>query len=152
MPQSPKWWSIPLVVAGVHSCILASYHFVLPFHMGWARGLEGVPDSLVWALFALNFSWSALVFLTGVLAIRAGRIGPGERFVRLTVFTIGLFWAIHGVYTWIQPLPLPRSLQVLKLVLWAFPLVVVALHWLPLLRYRRGLAVVPPPRHEAVAS
>jgi hypothetical protein len=65
MSRSTKWWSIPLIVAGFHSCLLASYHLVLPFHMGWRRGLDGVADPLVWALFALNFSWSMLTFLTG---------------------------------------------------------------------------------------
>lgn len=66
-----------LIVAGILSCSLALYHLVLPYHMGWRRGLDGVPDSLVWALFALNFSWSVLVLLAGTLVIHAATLGPG---------------------------------------------------------------------------
>jgi hypothetical protein len=118
---------------------MALYHSILPFHMGWERGLQGVPDSVVWAVYALNFSWSVLVFLAGGLVLYAARIGPSaDTFARRTVFTIGLFWAIHGVYTWVNPLPLPRSLFVLKYALLAFPAFVVALHWFPLFAYRRA--------------
>jgi hypothetical protein len=76
-------------------------------------------------------------------------MSPDDRFVRGTVFTIGLFWAIHGAYTWLSPLPLPASLLVLKLVLGAFPLIVVTLHWLPLVLFRRGGAL---PSHSRPAA
>ena len=126
-----------LIVAGILSCSLALYHLVLPYHMGWRRGLDGVPDSLVWALFALNFSWSVLVLLAGTLVIHAATLGPGAgSYARRTVFTVGLFWAIHGVYTWLHPLPLPSALVWLRYVLGLFPAAVVVLHWLPLALYR----------------
>jgi hypothetical protein len=105
--------------------------------MAWQRGLVDVADSLVWAIFALNFSWSLLVLLMGGLILYAAKLGPGAGpFARRTVFTVGLFWAIHGVYTWLNPLPLPASLSWLRIVLGAFPAVVVVLHWLPLAVYR----------------
>jgi hypothetical protein len=138
MSRNRKWWSVPLAIAGLHSCALAAYHFVLPFHMRWRSGLDGVPDSIVWALFALNFSWSLLVFLTGALVLRAAVLGPAHGFVKSTVFTIGLFWALHGAYTWANPLPLPASLQILKYVLAAFPALVVTLHWFPLILFARA--------------
>jgi len=85
----------------------------------------------------LNFSWSVLVFLTGVLVVRAALLGPESgSFVRAVVFTIGLFWVIHGIYTWVNPFPMPRSLQALQFALGAFPAVVVILHWLPLALFR----------------
>ena len=130
----PKSWRIPLLIAGIHDCGLAAYHFFLPYHWQWRRGLGDVADSLVWALFALNFSWSLLVLLTGILVIYAAQLGTSAgKFASVTVFTIGLFWAIHGVYTWLNPLPFPRSLWWLRILLGLFPLVVVLLHWLPLL-------------------
>ena len=136
--QSSRLWSVFLVLAGVLGCSLALYHFVLPYHMGWRQGLGGVPDSLVWALFALNFSWSVLVFLAGCLVIYAAKLGPGAgAYARSTVLAVGLFWAIHGAYTWLNPLPLPASLVWLRYVLGFFPAAVVVLHWLPLALYRR---------------
>ncbi|HVS31486.1 MAG TPA: hypothetical protein VMS98_08520 [Thermoanaerobaculia bacterium] len=130
----PKSWRIPLLLAGLHDCGLAAYHFFLPYHMQWRRGLDGVADSLVWALFALNFSWSLLLLLAGALIVYASGLGVrGGKFARLTVFTVGLFWAIHGLYTWVNPLPLPPSLLWLRVVLGVFPVVVILLHWLPLL-------------------
>lgn len=50
---------------------------------------------------------------------------------------VDLFWPIHGVYTWLNPLPLPLSLVWLRALLDAFPVIVVALHWLPLAVYRQ---------------
>ena len=141
MAQSSRTWSVALVIAGLLGCSLALYHLVLPYQMGWRQGLGGVPDSLVWALFALNFSWSVLVFLAGGLVIHAAMLGPGAgAYARRTVFAVGLFWAIHGAYTWLNPLPLPGSLVWLRYVLGLFPAVVVVLHWLPLALSRRRLA------------
>lgn len=136
MRSSRLWW-VSLGLAGVLDCGMALYHFVLPYHMAWQRGLEGVADSLVWALFALNFSWSLLLLLVGSLILYAAKLGPGAgTFARRTVFTLGLFWTIHGVYTWLNPLPIPASLAWLRIVLGAFPALVIALHWLPLAVYR----------------
>jgi hypothetical protein len=136
--RTPKVWSISLGLAGLHDCGISLYHSVLPYQMGWRRGLEGVAESVVWAVFALNFSWSVLVFLAGVLVFHAARLGPeAGTFARRTVFTVGLFWAIHGAYTWIHPLPLPPSLRALKYFLLAFPVVAVFLHWWPLFTYRQ---------------
>jgi hypothetical protein len=131
--RSPKAWSVVLGLAGIQDCGLALYHFILPYQMGWQRGLAGVADSLVWALYALNFSWSLLVFLVGGLVLYAAKLGPAAGlFARRTVFVVGLFWVLHGIYTWLHPLPLPHSLLWLRALLAAFPAVVVVLHWLPL--------------------
>lgn len=128
-----RLWSWSLSIAGFTGGSMALYHFVLPYHMGWRDGLVGTPDSIVWAVFALNFSWSLLVLLAEVLVLYAAKVGSSAgTFARRTVFTVGLFWAIHGAYTWLNPLPLPSSLLWLRYVLGAFPVVVVLLHWLPL--------------------
>ena len=136
--RSLTFWRLSLGLAGLLECGIALYHAVLPYHMQWARGLGDVPDSLVWAIFALNFSWSVVVFLAGCLIIYAAGLGPAAgRFARRTVFVVGLFWLIHGLYTWLNPLPLPPSLVWLRALLGAFPIIVVALHWLPLAVYRQ---------------
>jgi hypothetical protein len=136
--RSLVFWRLSLGLAGVLECGIALYHAVLPYHMRWSQGFAGVPDSLVWAVFALNFSWSVIVFLAGCLIIYAARLGPSAGFfAKSTVFVVGLFWLIHGVYTWLNPLPLPPSLVWLRGLLGAFPVIVVALHWIPLAVYRR---------------
>lgn len=77
-------------------------------------------------------------FLASCLIIYAARLGPAAGlFARSTVFVVDLFWPIHGVYTWLNPLPLPLSLVWLRALLDAFPVIVVALHWLPLAVYRQ---------------
>jgi len=134
---SSRLWSVCLSLGGIIGGGMGLYHFMLPYHMGWRGGLVGVADSLVWALFALNFSWSLLVLLSGILVLYAARLGPAAgTFARRTVFTVGLFWAIHGAYTCLNPLPLPPSLSWLRYMLGVFPLVVVTLHWLPLFATR----------------
>ena len=131
---SRRLWSVSLGVAGFVDCSLALYHLILPYHMAWRSGLVGVPDSLSWALFGLNFSWSVLLFLTGCLIFHAAWLPlPVDKFVTRTLFTVGLFWMIHGVYTWLNPLPLPGAYQWLAIALAAFPAVAAALHWLPLI-------------------
>jgi len=136
--RSARLWFVCLGLAGVHDCGIALYHFVLPYHMSWRAGLGGVADSLVWALFALNFSWALLLFLTGCLVFYAAKLGPlAGSFARCTVFTVGVFWALHGAYTFVNPMPLPGSLWWLRYALAAFPVVAVVLHWAPLLAYRR---------------
>ena len=142
--NASKRWPVLLGLAGVMDCGMALYHSVMPFQMKWMDGLAGVPDSIVWALFALNFSWSVLVFLAGALVIHAATLGPGAgTFARRTVFVVGLFWLVHGAYTWISPLPLPGSLVWLRYVLGLFPALMVTLHWLPLIGGRDGMSRVP---------
>ena len=135
--KSRTLWSVSLGLAAFFDCSLALYHFVLPYHMDWQSGLGNMPDSLVWALYGLNFSWSLLLLLVGALVFIVSRLGPtAGSFARWTIFAVGLFWLIHGAYTWLHPLPMPASLNWLKYALTAFPAVTAALHWLPLLVYR----------------
>jgi hypothetical protein len=137
MARHRKWWSVPLAIGGIQTCMLASYHFVLPTHMQWDRGIGDLVPALVWALYALNFFWSLLALLTGILVVRAALRGPtDDTFTRNTIFVLGLYWLIHGAYTWVNPLPMPRSMATLKYVLLAFPALTAALHWLPLLLFR----------------
>ena len=90
-------WAGSLGAAGFVDCSLALYHSILPYHMSWRQAAVGIPDSLRWALFALNFSWSVIVFLAGCLVIYAATLtSAAGRFARLTVFTVGLFWVIHA--------------------------------------------------------
>jgi hypothetical protein len=138
---SSRSWFASLVAAGILDCGMAGYHFFLPTHMGWSSHVHDTPTSLVWALFTLNFSWSLLVFLSGVLVFFVARLGPGAgTFARRFVFVVGLFWLVHGIYTWVNPFPMPASLAALKVFLLAFPLLTVAVHWWPLFAFRADRA------------
>ncbi len=79
------------------------------------------------------------MLLTGLLVFYAAQQTlPVGRFTRASVFAVGLFWVLHGTYTWLHPLPLPASLRSLGLILMAFPLVAATLHWLPLIARNHG--------------
>jgi hypothetical protein len=130
-----------LGAAGLLDCSLALYHSILPYQMRWEQAAAGMADSLSWALFALNFSWSVIVFLAGCLVLYAATLTPAAgRFAKVTVFVVGLFWVIHGAYTMLYPFPLPAALRWLSLAFAAFPIIAVALHWLPLVVYRQRSA------------
>ena len=140
-PRSHRLWAVSLGAAGFIDCSLALYHSILPYQMGWRQGIAGMPQSLSWALFALNFSWSVIVFLVGCLVIYAATLTPAAgKFAKITVFAVGLFWVIHGTYTWLNPFPMPRALWWLSLALGAFPVLAVIFHWLPLVLYRERSA------------
>ena len=125
-----RLWPWALGFAGVNEVGMGLYHFVLPFHMGWGDHLGGVPTSITWALYTLNFSWSLLVVLTGLLVLHVARLGPDAgRFARRFVFVVGLFWLVHGASTWIRPFPMPASLAWLWVLLATFPVAMVAAHW-----------------------
>jgi len=152
--KAHKLWFVALGLAGVLECGMALYHFVLPYHMGWAQGhgVENLPDSMAWALYALNFSWSLLLVCVSSLIIYAAALGPTTgTFMRRAVFTVGLFWAIHGTYVWFNPMPLPDRLVWLKFVLAAFPATLVVLHWIPLMvGDAESERVIPSPADVAV--
>ena len=139
MSTKARSWSVLLGAAGILDCGMAGYHFFLPLHMGWGAHVHEMATSLAWALYALNFSWSLLLLLTGVLVLQVARLGPGAgAFARRFVFMVGLFWLIHGVYTWLNPFPMPASLAALQVGIALFPVLTVALHWSPLLAFRRN--------------
>lgn len=132
-----KVWFACMVAAGLFDCGMAFTHFGLQYE--W-RGVDGgsLPAQLLWALFALNFSWAVLVLGMGGLMLYAARLDPVASFVRATVFIVGVFWTIHGVYVWLVPMPLPDRLQWLTGPLLAFPMAVVALHAVALFATRQS--------------
>ena len=118
---------------------LAGYHFFIPYLWRWEAGLRTTQPMLVWTIHALNFSWSLLVLILGLLvALAAWREADRTRFTVAAVFAVGLFWLIHGAYEWTFPLPMPARLVALKAALAAFPALAVAAHWAPLWDHRRA--------------
>jgi hypothetical protein len=129
-------WFVALGLAGLLECGMAVAHFGLQYEWYRFGDFRAWPAYLAWALFALNFSWSVLLLGVGGLVLYAARLTSDGAFMRTAVFVVGLFWAIHGLYVWLVPMPLPNRLLWLRVPLVVFPAVVVALHWAPLFATR----------------
>jgi hypothetical protein len=130
---STRLWFVLLATAGVLEGGMALTHFGLQYEWSLLRDFGSLPPQLGWALFALNFSWGVLLLVTSGLVLYAARLGPSAgAFVRRFVFAVGLFWLIHGLYVVAVPMPLPPRLSWIQLPMATFPLVVIALHWVPL--------------------
>lgn len=142
MLSSHRLWVVPLMIAGVLQGGMALAHFALQYEWSLLGDFGTLPLQLGWALFALNFSWGLLLLAISGLVIYAA-VGPvGDTFVRGFIFSIGLFWLLHGVYVVSVPMPLPARLQWIRLPLVAFPALIVGLHWTPLWVTRtRGVSI-----------
>ena len=135
--SSPRVWQIGLGLAAAMDIGLAGYHFFIPFLWRWDAGLHTTQPMLVWTIYALNFSWSLLVLILGLLVgLAALRESDRTPFTYVAVFALGLFWLIHGAYEWRFPLPMPPRLALLKTGLAVFPAIAVAAHWAPIWQYR----------------
>ena len=136
--RNQRLWRILLGIAGVLEFGMVLAHFWLQDQWtGFDFG--SLPAQLAWALLALNFSWTVLLLAVSGLVIHAARVGPTNPFARRFVFAVGLFWAIHGAYVWLVPMPLPQRLSWLTFVLAAFPLPslrFIGFHWSPVVLHR----------------
>ena len=127
-----------LSVAALKNIALPGYHFVLPLHVQWEKGLKSTPDMLAWALYELNFTWSLLVLICGVLLWRIVKKQQyTEPFAQKFIAGMGLYWLIHAIGLLVMPPPMPESLAGLRSVLLVFPFVVSALHFMPWQLIRR---------------
>jgi hypothetical protein len=97
----------------------------------------------MWALFALNFSWSTLVLLVGGLTIYAGRLDPRAASGRALVVIVAVFWTVHGVYMVVEPMPVPPGLAWIQGPIVAFPATLVVLLGLALLSTRHLVRLRP---------
>src|SRR5437868_9342564 len=105
--RKASMWFISLLVAGILECGMAVAHFGLQWEWSAVRDFGSLPPQLVWALFALNFSWGVLLLAVGGLVLYASMLESRDSFVRHSMFVIGAFWALHGAYVALLPMPLP---------------------------------------------
>src|SRR5258705_7614905 len=89
---------VGLVVAGGLTCIMALYHFTLPYVWGWGEDLLKT-RMLHWALFMLNASFSYLLLAGGAVTI-AIALDPTaqDRTRRWVLFGMGGYWVFNPVY------------------------------------------------------
>jgi hypothetical protein len=140
-------WLVLLTAAGVLEGGMALAHFGLQYEWSLLGDFGNLPAQLGWALFALNFSWAVLLLAISGLVLYAANLGPAAgAFVRRFVFLVGLFWLIHGAYVLAVPMPLPPRLQWIRFPMAAFPVPIIALHWVPLFAYRKHRRRVSAPQ------
>jgi hypothetical protein len=141
--NASKLWTWTLTAAGILQIGMAIAHFGLQYE--W-RGVDGgsLPSQLLWALLALNFSWSTLVLLIGGLTIYAGRLDPRAASIRALVLIVAVFWTIHGIYMVVEPMPVPPRLAWIEAPIVAFPATLILLHAIALRSTRRRAGITAP--------
>jgi hypothetical protein len=92
-----------LLVAGLASAGMASFHFFLPNVFQWSRFMTTVPASILWGMYAINAFFSFLLLLGSVATIRVALSPTRDKAV---LWGMALFWGFNAVYQVIWPFPL----------------------------------------------
>ena len=134
---------VSLFVAGFLALGLAGFHFMLPAVFGWDAAAADLPDSLQWALRALNDLWSLMALVTSVLILV---IAVGKWWTQVAgkaaIAAMAVYWLLHVLYLLWRPFPLPPQLAALGVAFVAFPLLQIALLAPALLGQTRGAAAL----------
>jgi hypothetical protein len=110
-----------LLAAGLCSAAMGFFHFFLPRMFGWDAAMRCASADVGWALLALNFFFSTLLFVAGVTAVAAWwRV----ELRMVSSLTLSSFWCINLAYQLIIPPPWPSKIA---LILLAFAGLVAAL-------------------------
>lgn len=119
-----KWTKHALLVAGLNSCAMASYHFVLPFAWGWDTSLRSLPPAIRWGSYSINFFMSYLMLAGGALTLVAWRrVHSGRPPDRGIVGAMASFWVVNLLYQIFIPMPLPERFLLVRVVLVGFAVV-----------------------------
>ena len=118
-----------LAAAGILSIGMGGFHFWLPRLFHWADGIASAPDSLRWALLALNAFWSGFAVATGALALGlAWRDEWRGSAGRLAAAVLAAYWCAHAAYLVAWPFPLPPRLAWLGAAFVGFAAMQALLH------------------------
>jgi hypothetical protein len=121
-----------LLLGGGLSVAMALYHFFLPFQFHWAKFVEEIPGQIRWSLFALNFFFSDLLLVVGLLVLATARNSLRNRPLALAVVGgAASFWLLNFGYLVLFPFPMPSSLYAVKLGLLSFSATCFLLHGIP---------------------
>src|SRR5262245_16929420 len=102
---------ILLFVAGLLQLGLAGFHFFLPAVFGWDAAAADLPDSLRWALRALNDLWSLMALVTSLLVLAIAARGWWTQPAGKAVLVVmSVYWTLHAAYLMWRPFPLPPQL------------------------------------------
>ena len=143
--KASKAWTWMLTAAGLLQIGMAIGHFGLPTIFEWSSvGGGTLPAITLWALLALNFSWSTLVLLVGGLTMYVGRPDPRAALARALVFIVAVFWTIHGIYMVVEPMPVPPRLAWIQGPIVTFPVTLILLLGVALLSTTRRAVTAAP--------
>ena len=121
---STKSAKLGLFVGGVCSCLMAAYHFVLPWAWNWGNMLSNLPPAIRWGSYSINFFMSYLMLAGGALTLIASRhVHSGRSPDRGIVGAMAGFWVVNTLYQLLIPLPLPPRLLPLRFALIGFAVV-----------------------------
>jgi hypothetical protein len=113
---------------------MALYHLWLPYQWDWPDKLQAVSPSISWGMFSINFFFSILLMLGGLLTLFCAWRGREIQLMAiLPVLGMGIFWVINAVYQVAIQFPLPENLSFLRWALLAFAVIMALLYLLPVL-------------------
>ena len=139
-----------LLLGGGMSVAMALYHFFLPFQFHWGKFVEEIPGVIRWSLFSLNFFFSALLLVVGLLVLAAAWNLPRHQpLALLIVGGAASFWLANFTYLLIFPFPVPPSMYAVKLGLESFAAASFVLHGIP---FGWLIATRPRPRDQVNAE
>jgi hypothetical protein len=140
--NASRSWTWASTAAGLLQIGMALAHFALPTIFDWSSVSNGsLPPITLWALFALNFSWSTLVLLIGGLTIYVGRLDPTVASVRALILIVAVFWTAHGIYMVVEPMPVPPRLGWIQGPIVAFPATLILLLGVALISTKRRAGI-----------
>jgi len=90
---------ISLAIGASLSTSMGAYHFFLPWQFQWSALLTKIPQPIPWALHSINFFFSFLLLVGGVLSFvalrtfrRSGRCDYG------ILIAMAAFWLANSLY------------------------------------------------------
>jgi len=119
-----------LLIVGIASSAMATFHFFLPHIFGWADLVTGIPPPIRWGLFSVNVFFSSLLLSGGITTIIATLRNEESSLIAYCVFIgMGCFWIINASYQIIFPFPVAG----LRWILLGFAITMAFLYVLSLL-------------------
>ena len=94
------------------AALVSAYHFYLPTHFYWHKGLEQTPQILSWTLRTLNFDWSLIMLLCALMLLWFS-VTPNinGQIKRQVCLVYASYWLVHSGYLVLNPAPFPASMQ-----------------------------------------
>lgn len=114
-----------LVAAGIASCSMAAFHFLLPHIFGWAHYVNDLPAPIRWGVFSINVFFSCLLLWGGIATIIAAVKYKASDLLNQCIFLgMGSFWVINVSYQVVWPFPVAT----VRWILLAFAILVGLLY------------------------
>ncbi|GAA0179590.1 hypothetical protein SH2C18_24310 [Clostridium sediminicola] len=102
------------IIASVLTIVIGISHFFVPFIFPWESFIKELYPPIKWALFAMNYFFSLLLLLGGILTLVAEfKWGMVKGIRKCILGGMGLFWLAGSIYEVIYPFPIMEARWVL---------------------------------------